>query len=106
MPLGSLNPHSPQTHVIAALFTSMLILCAVIFLIVAGLVAYSVVRYRARAGALSGVTEPERNFGSRSIEITWTVIPLVLVTGIFIATVHAVALIDAPTRPARPPDLM
>jgi cytochrome c oxidase subunit 2 len=101
MPLGSLSPHSPQTQVIADLFTTMLILSAMIFLIVAGLVAYSVVRYRARAGA----TEPERNFGSRPIEITWTVIPLILVIGIFIATVRAMAVIDAPTQPDKAPDL-
>ena len=76
MPLSSFSPHSPQTQVIAGLLTSMLILSAAIFLIVAGLVAYSVIRYRARAGAVLGVMDPKRNFGSRSIEITWTVIPL------------------------------
>jgi cytochrome c oxidase subunit 2 len=102
MPLGSLSPHSPQTQVIAGLLTSMLIFSAMIFLAVAGLVGYAAVRYRSR----SGEVEPERIFGSRSIEIAWTVVPLVLVLGIFIVTVRAMALIDAPTQPSHAPDLV
>jgi cytochrome c oxidase subunit 2 len=102
MPLGSFNPHSPQTQVIAALFTNVLILAAIIFLIVAGLVTYGVVRYRVRAGQ----GEPQPNFGSRTLEITWTAIPLLIVTVLFVVTVRAMARIDAPGDPGRAPDLV
>jgi cytochrome c oxidase subunit 2 len=103
MALGSLfSPHSPQVQAISSLFGYFLILAAVIFLIVAGLVGYSVVRYRARAGA----PDPRPHFGSRSIEITWTAIPLVIVTVLFIATVRIMASIDAPLAPTQPPDLV
>lgn len=101
MPFSAFNPHSPQARVITALFTDLLVLFAVIFLIVAALVIYGIVRYRARAGQ----NEPAPTFGSRSLEIAWTVIPLLIVTVLFIATVSAMARIDAPDDPGRAPDL-
>jgi cytochrome c oxidase subunit 2 len=104
MPLGSFSPHSPQTQAIAALFTNILILSAAIFLIVAGLVVYGLVRYRG-----ADPPAPVQSFKTRPFEIAWTVIPLILVTGIFIVTVRAMAVIDAPdeaaTQPDNPPDL-
>lgn len=102
MPLSSFTPHSPQTQVITALFTTLLVLFAIIFLLVAGLVTYAIVRYRARAGQ----GEPAQKFGSRSLEIAWTAIPLIVVTVMFIVTVRAMALIDAPAEPDRAPDLV
>jgi cytochrome c oxidase subunit 2 len=102
MPSGSFSPHSPQAQVITALFADVLILAAAVFLIVLGLVTYSVLRYRARPG--SG--EPAPVFGSRSLEITWTVIPLLIVCVLFVITVRAMALIDAPGNPDRAPDLV
>lgn len=105
MPLGSFSPHSPQTQAIATLFANILILSGAIFLIVAGLLVYGLVRYRA-----AKPPESVRNFNSRPFEIAWTVIPLVLVTGIFIVTVRAMARIDvpneaAPDQPDQTPDL-
>lgn len=102
MQLSALSPHSPETEIIARLFTILLVLFAVIFLIVAGLVAYGAIRYRARAGE----PEPAPKFGSRSFEIAWTVIPLIIVTALFVMTVRAMSLIDAPGEPDRAPDLV
>jgi len=103
MARGSLfSPHSPQVQAISALFGSFLILAAVIFLIVAGLVGYSIVRYRARAGA----AEPQPHFGSRRVEVIWTAIPLLIVIVLFVATVRIMASIDAPLAPTQPPDLI
>jgi heme/copper-type cytochrome/quinol oxidase subunit 2 len=98
--LGPLQPHSPQAQVMATLFIYILILAAVIFLLVGSLVGYSLLRYRARPGA----SEPRQNFGSRTMEIIWTVIPLFVVGVIFIVTVRAMAFIDAPRQPSQPPD--
>ncbi len=103
MPLGSVfSPHSPQVQAISALFAAFLVLAAVIFLIVAGLVGYSIVRYRARAGA----PEPRQTFGSRKLEIAWTAIPLLIVTALFVFTVRTMASIDAPLAPDQPPDVV
>ncbi len=106
MPLGSFNPHSPQTQIITALFENVLILAALIFLVVAGLVTYSALRYRAKKGSAAAEIEPAPNFGSRPIEIAWTVVPILILSGLFIITVRAMARIDAPSEPGRAPDLV
>jgi cytochrome c oxidase subunit 2 len=96
------SPHSPQTEAIAAVFSFVLAIAAAIFLVVASGVAYCSVRFRARDGA----GEPRQLFGSRGIEILWTVVPLMIVAGLFVITVRAMVLIDAPQDSSRTPDLV
>lgn len=97
------SPHSAQTQSIEAVFALVLVIAAVVFLVVSAGVLYSIVRYRARGEA---GTEPRQIFGSRTIEIVWTVVPLLIVTGLFIVAVRAMATIDAPQRSPRSPDLV
>jgi cytochrome c oxidase subunit II len=96
------SPHSSQTHSIAAVFSIVLVIAAFVFLVVATGVFYSVVRYRARADS---APEPRQIFGSRNLEVWWTVVPLLILTGLFIVTVRAMVLIDAPQDSGQPPDL-
>lgn len=100
--MSFLNAHSPSTQIVASLFTGLLILLGIIFLVVAALVIYGVVRYRDRGGR----GEPVQRFGSRPLEIAWTVVPLIIVTVLFVVTVSAMARIDAPGEPDRAPDLV
>ena len=102
MPLGVISPHSSSAQIIAGLFSHLLILLAAVFLLVAGLVGYAVIRYRSRAGE----GEPRQTFGSRPLEILWTVVPLVIVVVLFALTVSAMARIEAPSEPDRAPDLV
>jgi cytochrome c oxidase subunit 2 len=95
------HPQSPEAQAIATIFTWFLVLAAIVFLTVAGLVGYSIVRYRARQGD----TDPRPVFGHRKIEIAWTVIPVLIVLGIFVFTIRTMAYVDAPREPDRPPDL-
>src|ERR1700744_2777680 len=97
------SPHSAQTHSIAAVFSIVLVIAAFVFLVVAAGVFYSVVRYRA-SGDLAN--EPRQIFGSRKLEVLWTVVPLLILTGLFIVTVRAMLLIDAPQESGRAPDLV
>ena len=97
------SPHSPQAQTISAVFSLVLMIAAVVFLVVAAGVVYSVVRYRSRGIA---TTEPRQIFGSRKLEVLWTVIPLAIVTGLFVVTVRAMVVIDAPQDSSRPPDLV
>jgi cytochrome c oxidase subunit 2 len=82
-------------------FSVVLVIAAVVFLVVAAGVVYSSVRYRSRGLA---APEPRQIFGSRTLEIVWTVVPLLIVTGLFIVTVRAMVLIDAPQDSS--PDLV
>lgn len=97
------SPHSPQAQAIAGVFSLVLAIAAVVFLVVLAGVVYSTVRYRSR-----GITtaEPRQVFGSRKLEVMWTVAPLLIVTGLFIVTVRAMVLIDAPQDSLQSPDLV
>jgi cytochrome c oxidase subunit 2 len=100
-PFGTpFDPHSPETRAIAGLFTQTLAVCAVIFVVVTGLIVFSIVRFRARPGA----GEPRQIEGHKKLEIVWTLVPCVIVVGLFALTSRAMALSDAP--PDHDPDLI
>jgi len=97
-----LSPQSPQATAMSALLSNVLILSAIVFLIVAGLVTYSLVRYRSRGQT----SEPRQHFGSRKIETIWTAMPLLVVVVLFLVTIRTMAFVDAPLNPDRAPDLV
>jgi len=86
------NPASPQGRAISELFFVVLLICGVILAIVTGLVAYNIIRHRARPGE----GEPRQIFGNRSLEILWTVVPFLALVWIFVITVRAMQASDAP----------
>jgi cytochrome c oxidase subunit 2 len=88
---------------IAEVFSLVLVIAGAIFLVVAAGVIYSIVRYRSRGGA---ATEPRQIFGSPKLEVLWTVVPLAIVTGLFVITVRAMVLIDAPQDGGQAADLI
>jgi len=69
----------------------VLTVTALIFVVVCGLLVYSVVKFRGRA--IDAGREPAQVYGSTQIEVAWTVIPVLIVAVLF----HAIQ--DAP-KPA------
>lgn len=69
---------------------SMLVLSVtlVIFLIVAGLLLYAIIRYRRRPG--DSDQEPAQIYGSNQIELAWTVIPILIVIMLFLSTTRVI----------------
>lgn len=68
-----------------------------IFLSIAILLAYAVVKFRARPG---DNTEPPQVFGSTQIELAWTIIPILLIVMLFLGTARVIfAVQDAPKPP-------
>jgi cytochrome c oxidase subunit II len=63
-----------QGRAIHNLYNLFLYIAAVVYVIVAALVIWSVVRYRRRGDEL-----PEQTHGNNRLELAWTVIPLVIV---------------------------
>ncbi len=96
------SPHSVQTQSIAAVFHLVLVIASVVFLVVAAGVIYSCVRYQGRGVTAS---DPRPIFGSRNLEILWTVVPLAIVITLFVVTVRAMVLIDAPQNAGQTADL-
>jgi heme/copper-type cytochrome/quinol oxidase subunit 2 len=80
-PLSSTNifaPASTPAKTIFGLSVFVLILTGIIFVVVGGLLVYSVVKFRGKA-ADSG-REPAQVYGSTQIELAWTVIPVLMRT--------------------------
>ncbi len=68
--------------------------CAAIFIVVAGLLTFTIVRFRRKANA---DREPAPVYGSTQIELAWTVIPVLIVFVLFLATARVIhAVQDAP----------
>jgi cytochrome c oxidase subunit 2 len=54
--------------------------------VVGGLLAYSLIRFRRRPG--DEAREPPQVYGSNQIELAWTVVPVLIVVVLFLATVR------------------
>jgi cytochrome c oxidase subunit 2 len=76
----------------------VLAVTAVIFVVVFSLLAYSVMRFRKRKG--DDGREPPQVYGSNQVELAWTVIPVLIVVTLFMATVRVIAGIQNASRPA------
>lgn len=83
--LGGCAPEgvTSQGADIQNLYNFFLAAAAVVFVLVTGIVVWSVVRYRRRGDEL-----PKQTHGSTKLEITWTVLPAVLVVVLFVATLQ------------------
>src|SRR5260370_4135364 len=66
----------------------MLAICAAIFLVVGGLLTFTIVRFRHRK--MDDTREPAQVYGSNKIEVAWTVIPVLIVIVLSMATARAV----------------
>lgn len=66
-----------------------------IFIVVAGLLTWALIRYRAREG--DETSEPAQIYGSTQVELAWTVIPVLIVVVLFLTTARIIfAIQDAP----------
>ncbi len=66
-----------------------------IFVVVASLLTYAVIKFRARPG--DETSEPIQIFGSNQIEVSWTIIPVLIVVVLFLTTARMIfAVQDAP----------
>jgi cytochrome c oxidase subunit II len=94
---GIFAPVSTPAFAIRDLSYFVLGICAVIFGVVAALLTYSVIRFRRRPGEDRG--EPPQVYGSNQIELAWTVVPVLIVVVLFLATARYIFGIEgfAPT---------
>ena len=69
----------------------------VIFLIVAGLLLYALIRFRHRPE--DAQQEPAQVYGSNQIELSWTVIPVLIVVMLFLTTARVIIGTEAISKP-------
>jgi cytochrome c oxidase subunit II len=92
------KPQSTPAHSIFHLSMLVLAITAAIFAVVSSLLAYSVVKFRKRTD--DDGREPAQVYGSNQIELAWTVIPILIVLVLFLATARVIRSIqDAPKPP-------
>ena len=76
----------------------VLVICAGIFLVVGGLLAYTIIRFRRRP-ADSG-REPPQVYGSNQIELAWTVVPVLIVFVLILVTARTIYDVQGAAPPA------
>ena len=81
-------PLSTPAHAIYQNASLVLIICAAIFLVVGGLLVYTIFRFRRRPEHEN--LEPPQVYGSNQIELAWTVIPILIVLVITLATTRTI----------------
>jgi cytochrome c oxidase subunit 2 len=98
---GLTNIFAPETtpaRSILNLSVFVLAITAVIFVVVFTLLVYSVVKFRARA--VDAGREPVPVYGSTQIETAWTIIPILIVVVLYIATARVIHAIQDAPKPA------
>ena len=97
-PTNLFAPVSTPAQSIHELALFILAVAAAIFLVVFGLLLYAVVRFRGRP--TDDPREPPQVYGSQQIELAWTVIPVLIVVVLFLATSRVIS--PSSTRRVRP----
>jgi cytochrome c oxidase subunit II len=88
-------PASSPAKSIADLSVFVLVITGIIFVVVFALLVYSVVKFRGRT--MDAGSEPAQVYGSTQIELAWTIIPILIVVVLFLATARVIhAIQDAP----------
>ena len=86
-PLSPTNIFAPASTPAKSIFGLSLFVLAVtgaIFLVVFTLLLYSVVKFRKRKN--DDGREPPQVYGSNQVELAWTIIPILIVVALFMAT--------------------
>jgi cytochrome c oxidase subunit 2 len=81
-----------QGREISQLYTIIMVIAAVIFLVVESLIIWSVLRYRRRS---DDDALPPQTHGNNLVEIIWTVIPTVIVAYMFVISMQTLGSVDA-----------
>jgi len=96
-PSSVFRPVSTPAHEISTVALFTIAITGAIFLIVAGLLTYSIVRYRARPG--QDDREPPQVYGSNPIEFAWTTVPVLIVLVLFLITARTIYIVQAQRQP-------
>jgi cytochrome c oxidase subunit 2 len=97
------SPHSTPAHDLKDLSIFVLVVTGLIFVGVSGLLVYAVVRFRARPG---DTTEPPQVFGSVQIELSWTIIPILIIVVLFLTTARVLFNLQDAPKPANALDVI
>ncbi|HXS74885.1 MAG TPA: cytochrome c oxidase subunit II [Terracidiphilus sp.] len=87
---------STPAHELNDLSMFVLGITGLIFLGVSSLLVYAIVKFRARKG---DTTEPPQVFGSMQIELSWTIIPILIIVVLFLTTARVLFSVQDAQKP-------
>jgi cytochrome c oxidase subunit 2 len=98
-PTNILAPVGTQANSIFGLSLLVIGVTTAIFLIVASLLLFAIIRYRHRPASADADHEPAQIYGSNQIELSWTVIPVLIVVMLFLATARIILATERAPKP-------
>jgi cytochrome c oxidase subunit II len=97
-PTSIFAPQATPAHSIFDLSILVLAICGAIFVVVSGLLLYALIRFRHRRGL--SLREPPQIYGSTQIELSWTVLPVLIIVVLFLATARVIFVTEEAPKPA------
>jgi cytochrome c oxidase subunit II len=94
-PNTTLLPHSDFGREIDFLWDRLLLMGTIVFILVEGVLIFVMVKYRRRDNQAT----PPQTHGSTKLEITWTLIPAVVLVFIAVPTVRTIFITEAQAAP-------
>ena len=100
--LSIFDPASPQAESIRSLTVLVFAITGFIFLVVEGILFYSLFRFRGRS--TDDTAEPPQVYGSKPIEIAWTAAPALVVFVLVLVVARTLWEVNVPPPEPRPGD--
>jgi cytochrome c oxidase subunit 2 len=101
--LSPVTPVTQQGQYLADFYPVVFAIALGVFLLVEGLLVWIVLRYRRKP---TDTELPAQTHGHNMLEILWTLIPALIVTGLFVFTVDALGKIETANNPNDNPALV
>jgi cytochrome c oxidase subunit 2 len=96
--LNIFAPESTPARAIVDVSVLVLSITGAIFVVVASLLVYAIVKFRATPA--NADREPAQVYGSTQIELAWTIVPVLIVVVLFAATARVIHAIQDAPQPA------
>jgi cytochrome c oxidase subunit II len=90
-------PESTPAKSIFDLSMFVLVITGIIFAVVATLLVYSISKFRANSANVG--REPAQVYGSTQVELAWTIIPVLIVVVLFLATARVIHAVQDAAKP-------
>ena len=98
-PTNIFAPAGTPAHSIFSLSMLVLGFTLALFIVVAGLLLFVLFRYRHRVSDPLAEQEPAQIYGSKQIELSWTVIPVLIVVMLFLASARVISSTESAIKP-------
>ncbi|MEW6223395.1 MAG: cytochrome c oxidase subunit II [Chloroflexota bacterium] len=94
-PLGGATPATDRSHSVRSLYDIVFYIAVAIFVLVEGLIAWTVLRYRRKPG---DDELPAQTHGNNLVEVIWTAVPTAIVLFLFVLSWQTLNTVEATSQ--------